>query len=262
MKIYTLTGRSGTGKSFQARALCEKLNIDALIDDGLFIYKGTVVEGESAKREKTKIGAVKAAIFNNSQKANKVRRAINKKKPESILILGTSDGMTDVIMEKLKLDGDVTRIYIDDITTEEDRRIAGEQRNVYGKHVIPAPAMELKKSFAGYFMDQLKQFVGKESERTVVRPTYSYLGDYILNEKVIGDIVKIAARQNEGINRIVMVSQEPSPESYRISVSLKINRGYPVWETSENFQKELNDMIETMTAFNMTEVNIEVRGIA
>ena len=42
MKVYTLSGRSGTGKSFQAINLCKERNIESIIDDGLFIYKNKV----------------------------------------------------------------------------------------------------------------------------------------------------------------------------------------------------------------------------
>ena len=67
MEIYTLTGPSGTGKSYRAMDICKQYNIDGVIDDGLFIYKGMVTAGESAKRCETKIGAVKAAIFKDER---------------------------------------------------------------------------------------------------------------------------------------------------------------------------------------------------
>ena len=44
MDVYTLAGKSGTGKSFHAMNLCRKYNIEAIIDDGLFIYKNIVPE--------------------------------------------------------------------------------------------------------------------------------------------------------------------------------------------------------------------------
>ena len=53
MKVYSLTGVSGTGKSFQALNLCDELKINAIVDDGLFIYNEKVEAGHSAKREKT-----------------------------------------------------------------------------------------------------------------------------------------------------------------------------------------------------------------
>ena len=104
MEIYTLTGPSGTGKSYRAMDICREYNIDGVIDDGLFIYKGTVIAGESAKKSETKIGAIKAAIFNDEAKARKVAQAIRTKRPDAILILGTSDEMADLIIERLEID--------------------------------------------------------------------------------------------------------------------------------------------------------------
>ena len=300
MEVYTLTGPSGTGKSFRAMDICKEFNIDGVIDDGLFIYKGTVIAGESAKRAGTKVGAIKAAIFNDEEKARKVAAAIKAKRPESILVLGTSDEMADLIIERLEINrfkkgrfkriagpgkrvfgkdnskgdrlrstktkgakGDVHRIYIEDITTEEERTEARKQRKNYGKHVIPAPAMELKRSFAGYFLDSLGLFKGRAhatAERTVVRPTYSYYGDYILSDKVITDICEIAAEEEPAIKGVIMVNQEPSPEDYIINIALKISSRCSLWDDVMKYQKKVNDMVEEMTAFNVSEVNIEIRG--
>ena len=166
MDVYTLVGKSGTGKSFHAMNLCKKLDIEAIIDDGLFIYKNTVIAGTSAKREATKIGAVKVALFNNDEIRYEVASAIKEKNPSSILILGTSDGMVDRIIKKLGLpeipQDSLRRIRIEDITTEEERETARHQREDLGKHVIPAPSLQLKRTFAGYFMDPLRFFRGKD----------------------------------------------------------------------------------------------------
>ena len=35
IKVYALVGKTGTGKSFRARLITEKHNIDLLIDDGV-----------------------------------------------------------------------------------------------------------------------------------------------------------------------------------------------------------------------------------
>lgn len=274
MEIYTLTGPSGTGKSYRAMDICKQFDIEGVIDDGLFIYKGMVTAGESAKRCDTKIGAVKAAIFSDEKKAKKVAQAIRAKKPKSILVLGTSDAMADLIIERLdigkqkrkkpKKTSEIHRIHIEDITTEEERREAEKQRKAHGKHVIPAPAMELKRSFAGYFLDTLGLFKGRAhatNERTVVRPTYSYYGDYLLSDKVISDICVIAAEDEPAVNGVILVTQEPSPEDYIINVVLKVNAGCSLWNDLERFQKNVTDAVENMTAFNVSQVNIEVRGI-
>ena len=43
MKVYGLIGKSGTGKSFQAVNLCKQLNIESIINDGLFICRNKVI---------------------------------------------------------------------------------------------------------------------------------------------------------------------------------------------------------------------------
>mgnify|MGYP004630530181 CR=1 FL=1 len=40
MEIYSFTGKSGTGKSYSAARICREKHIDAIIDDGLLIYRG------------------------------------------------------------------------------------------------------------------------------------------------------------------------------------------------------------------------------
>lgn len=269
MEVYTLVGKSGTGKSFHAMNLCKKLDIDAIIDDGLFIYKNSVVAGISAKRANTKIGAVKVALFNDDSMQKEVVEAIKKKEPHSILILGTSDGMVDKIIQRLglpKLEPDsLRRIKIEDITTEEERETAHQQREGLGKHVIPAPAMQLKRTFSGYFMDPLRFFRGKDqgaaAERTVVRPTYSYMGEYFVAEKVIDDIITCLARMTPAISRVIYVVQSSNAEAYRLKIGVKLKRGYPIWESAIDFQQKIEEQVEKMTAFNVIEIDLEVRGV-
>ena len=209
MKVYTLTGKSGTGKSFQAMNLCREYDIESIIDDGIFIYRDRVMAGTSAKREQTKVGAIKAAMFIRPKQREEVRKSIESVKPDSILVIGTSDKMADEICEQLGLPEIYRRIHIEDITTEREREKAWKQRRIQGKHVIPVPSMQLKRDFAGYFMNPLKFFrdkalgnavsgrPGKEDEgpadRTVVRPQFSYFGTFKISEQVIRDIIRISA---------------------------------------------------------------------
>ena len=73
MQVYTLVGKSGSGKSFHAMELCKKNHIEGIIDDGLFIYKNSIVAGVSAKRSQTKIGAVKVALFLDEEVCEQVK---------------------------------------------------------------------------------------------------------------------------------------------------------------------------------------------
>ena len=81
MKIYGLSGKSGTGKSYNAGELCYRMNIPAIIDDGLFIYGTSIAAGVSAKKQETRIGAVKTALFMDNDHCAQVRAAIRRAKP-------------------------------------------------------------------------------------------------------------------------------------------------------------------------------------
>ena len=65
MRLIALVGKSGTGKSFKAIDVCKDKDIDGIIDDGLFIFRGQIASGHSAKKDKTKIGK-NAFIGSNS----------------------------------------------------------------------------------------------------------------------------------------------------------------------------------------------------
>ena len=114
-------------------------------------------------------------------------------------------------------------------------------------------------------MDPLRLFRGKDAgaaaERTVVRPTYSYMGEYFVDERVLEDIVTCVAFHMPAVAAIIRVIQDPRPETFKLSVAVRLKKGYPIWETAQMLQEQINDQVELMTAFNVTEVNVEVRGI-
>ena len=295
MKIYSLTGPSGTGKSYQAPLLMAEKNMDILVDDGLLISAESVEAGISAKRQKTKIGAVKTALFSDEEHAESVRKRLREleaesNKPLSLLIVGTSDKMADRIAERLELPPISERFYIDDITTPKDRAKAEKAREHEGKHVIPVPTLQLKRDFAGYFMnpeklirqakEQTRDMTGKAKDvirhpgsllhrggknspwsKTVVRPTYSYLGDFLINEKVIKDIAECVGKEIRGIRKIVSVYENSSPDQMKIVVVLDMDRETEIWKTGEEFQKRMMEVVERMTAFNVVETDIEVRSL-
>lgn len=267
MKVYALVGKSGTGKSYQAMNLCREKNIDSIIDDGLFIYKNEIMAGKSAKREDTKIGAVKTALFNTEEHRGEVEKSIRERHPDSILIIGTSDGMVDKITKRLELKGIDEKIYIEDITTDTEREIAHKQRMQQGKHVVPAPSFQLKRQFSGYFMDPMRIFrgwgFGKDSfaEKSVVRPTYSYLGDFIISDRVLYDIVEQTAVSIPGVEKTIRTIVENHAGSLIVTVLVIFDIKHNAIETARTLQKNTLEILEEMTAFNIDEINVEVRGL-
>lgn len=266
MKIYALYGKSGTGKSYQAMNLCRELELEAIIDDGLFIYGNRVLAGVSAKRQATKIKAIKTALFSEDDHCQEVREKIREVDPPSILILGTSSDMVNKIVARLELPPIERMITIEEITTEGQREAAKKQRKELGKHVIPAPTFQIKRQFSGYFMDPLRMFRNREGraayvEKTVVRPTYSYLGDYDLSDKVITDIVTHIGRQIDGVDSVLRVMTESGTDGVRIRILVLMKYGTVILEVARAMQQKVARQVEAMTAFNIMAVDIDIRGM-
>lgn len=283
MKIYSLSGKSGTGKSFQAVNLCKQMHIDSIIDDGLFICQNKIISGISAKRQPTKISAVKTALFIDDKRAEEAKDAIRANNPASILVLGTSDEMIDKIIARLELPEPDKRIYIEDITTEKDRDIAYKQRKEMGQHVIPVPTFQIKRQFSGYFLSPMKtikdfgSYIGglgpnkDASDKSVVRPTFSYLGKYNISEKVMTDIVECIKKEGNTVYevlKVIVTKDRPvgegsaaGQEGIEVYIVADLRYGENLPDKAEAFQKEVAEKIEEMTAFNVNRVDIEIRDI-
>jgi len=266
VKIYALVGKSGTGKSFQAMNLCREMKIDGIVDDGLFIYGGVVAAGISAKRQDTKVGAIRTALFTKEEHRSSVAEKIRQESPSSILILGTSDGMVEKIAERLELPPISKTIYIEDITTAKQREFAQKQRNEMGKHLIPAPTFQIKRDFSGYFLDPMRVFrdiSGKNmvGERTVVRPTYSYRGQYFISDKVIGDIVGHIGSRIPGIASILRVSTQMASDGIRLRVLVTCRYGASLIDAAKQLQTIASGQIEAMTAFIVKGMDVEIRNL-
>jgi len=269
MKIYGLSGKSGTGKSYNAAQLCSTYNIEAIIDDGLFIYHQEVAAGISAKKEETRLKAVRRAIFSDDDHAQDVMDALRRVQPESLLVIGTSEEMVLKICGRLQLPAPERIIHIEEITTEAQRKIAKKQREEAGIHVIPVPTMQVKNQFSGYFIDAKKGF-RREGERsretdwieTIVRPTYSYLGEFNISAKVINDIVYYIAADIPGIAQIIFVSSKNIDEGMYIRVIVQFRFGAKVKTSAWLLQQRVHDDVEAMTAFNILGIEVEGRGFA
>lgn len=279
MKIISFTGKSGTGKSYQATSLAQRRGFEAIIDDGLLIYKGQIVAGTSAKKCASKAAAMRTALFNYEDHRNEVKSALIRYQPETLMIIGTSDKMTNIIAEQLGLHEPEERIYIEDITTEEERAEAAHHRNDEGQHVIPAPVGQLRRDFAGYFMNPLKLFRDRAlgnavsgrpdreeddgpADRTVVRPQFSYFGTFAISEQVIRDIIRISAAKYE--DTLVVADRMSNGKQNNMSVTIDVRAVKDPRSVDKciEFQKDVYEAIADMTAFTIDSVNVRIRDIS
>ncbi len=265
MRVVALVGESGSGKSFRAQWVAKENKLDYIIDDGLLIYKGHIIAGKSAKSEKTMIASVKHAIFMYEKDALPMREAIRARGDISILLLGTSERMVQRIAERLELPQPEQVIFVTDIASPEEIAMAKRMRETQGKHVIPAPTFEVKKHFSGYFLDSLKVFFRMqdkdyfEADKTIVRPTYSYMGDYKLTPKVVVDIVKHEASKVPGVSvKDVRLDHVKGSAGISVEIDVVLKFGVDIRMTARMVQRRVRPALEEYAALTVPHVNIKV----
>ena len=268
IKVYAFVGPSGTGKSYRAQMVASEKDIHFIIDDGLLINDNEIIAGTSAKKAPTKIETVKHALFYEDDEKKPIERALKKYKPPKILILGTSDGMVQKIAANLGLPEISETTYITDVATEEEIQTARNMRVTEGKHVIPVPTFELKKDFSGYLLDPLQIFktkgIGQKpyiSEKTIIRPTFSYLGRFTISDTVFRQIMEYLAEKMPAIYRVIrtrVTSTEAGPTIY---MEVTVMYGCNIQETLKEFKTKARKEIENLTAMNVVALDVVAKNI-
>ena len=103
MEVIGFYGPPGTGKSDRALVIAYENKASCIIDDGILIYHSRIVAGKSAKREESRLKAVRRAIVWDKEQREEVKAALLKINPKRVLILGTSDRMVVTIARALEL---------------------------------------------------------------------------------------------------------------------------------------------------------------
>lgn len=265
MKVIALIGKSGTGKSYNALKITKEYEIDYLIDDGILIYKNKILAGISAKKAKTKMEAVRRAIFEDDEHKDSVLNEIKLRNVDKLLIIGTSKKMINKIAARLEIKKLYKTIYIEEISSLEDINKAKEIRRTKGSHIVPIPSFEVKKHFSGIFRNPIKMFFKNknqevvEVEKTIVRPNFSYLGRYYISQKAVKQIVKYELSKEDLIYKLLKIQINKNQNDVDIVIELEL-----VYDKKFNINKvrkiqmNINEILEKMTLININSINIDI----
>ena len=263
IKVYAFVGPSGTGKSYRAQMVAGEYDIKYIIDDGILVRNNDIVAGTSAKKAPTKIETIKRALFQNEEQRKEMIKAFNKLKPKSVLILGTSDKMVKEIAQNLELPQIEKTIYITDVATEEEISNAKRVRTTEGKHVIPVPTFEIKKDFSGFLLDPLQIFKSKGSgekpyisEKSIIRPTFSYMGNYTISDTVFRQIIEYIASKTDSITEVIRVRVNKTEDGPSIYVEAEVKYGFNLMTELKKFKEKCIREIERQTTMNVVEMKV------
>ncbi len=268
IEVIALVGPSGTGKSHRAMVVAKEWSCEALIDDGLLIADSRILAGRSAKREDTKTAAVRRAIFSASGHVLEMKDALAELSPARILVLGTSVTMIDRIASRLGLNRPLKYLDIRDLASVEEIDRALWQRRQEGKHVIPAPTFEVKKTFSGYLVDPLQMFIRSRAERyitaerSVVRPTYSYFGHFYIADAVVMQIAHKVCLEVKGVKKASKVMVLSTGDGAVIDAELVLGYRCDYLEVMAQVQRALKEKLEFLTGIYLQRVDVTARKIS
>ena len=272
VRVYALIGESGTGKSFRAKLVAQKYEIEYIIDDGLLIRDDRILAGHSAKKEKTFMAAVKVALFDEKSHRDEVAKKLQGLKTRKILILGTSEKMTARIAARLQLPPVSKLIKIEDVASQEDIDRAIRTRRIEGKHVIPVPSIEIKRSYPNIFYNTVKIFRKKTGpiglgappsvhEKSVVRPEYSKRGKVIISESALSQMVIHCVDEYNQEIKIKKLMVKDDNLGYRLVITIDVPYGIQLGGNIHKLQTYIIDNIERYTGILIEEVNIIIDKI-
>lgn len=273
MTVFALVGESGTGKSFRSKMIAQEYGIHAIIDDGLLIVDDKILAGHTAKKEKTYMGAVRAALFDDKEQRDEVAKVLKKTHLKKILLLGTSEKMVMKIAMRLQLPQPSKIINIKDIATEEEIQKAIKSRQVEGKHVIPVPSIEVKKSYPQIFSNSLREFFApsksimkpkkgdKMIEKSVVKPEFSKKGRIEISEAALTQMVMHCVNQSEPDIIIKKISIKTDAHGYKVVITIDVPFGTQLTGKIHKLQSYIIDQIESFTGILIEEVSIIIDKI-
>jgi uncharacterized alkaline shock family protein YloU len=189
--------------------------------------------------------------------------------------------MVNKIAARLQLPQPSKIIQIEDVATQEDIERAIRSRRIEGKHVIPVPSIEVKRSYPQIFYDAIRIFQRRPSsreaspgitpqgigptpkvhEKSVVRPEYSKRGKVEISEAALSQMVIHCILEHNPNLRIKKITVRDEQRGYRLVITIDVPFGTQLSGNIHELQQYIIENIEQFTGILIEEVNIIIDKI-
>lgn len=270
VRVIALVGQSGTGKSFRAALIADRYDLQAIIDDGLLIADGEILAGHSAKREEHFLAATKTACFFDPAHRRAVHEAIVRRGLRRILVLGTSDRMIERNCRALGLPLPWRTVRIEDIATRDEIEAATRDRRMHGRHVIPLPIIEVRRSYPRMLAESItvwlrrgRNLLGSQRavQKTLVRPRFSAKGGVTISEAVLGQMVLHCIDEKEPDLTVSRIRVRHVPSGYRLKVVLAVPLGRELLSSLHQLHEMIVTEIEAYTGIWIDQLSLSIEEI-
>lgn len=273
--VYALVGKSGTGKSFRARLLAEKIGVSYIIDDGLLIYGDVIVAGRSAKQASGYLNAIKTALFTEEPHRDMIRAALKEHKVKKLLLLGTSIKMVNRVAERLELPPISQIIKIEEIASKEDIEAAIKSRFEEGKHVIPVPAIEIKRDYAKILQDSIRIFFSGDKrkeekksrffEKSIVQPEFTddrRAGKVMITEAALSQMIFHCIDEFDNDIEVKRLKIKVLKSGFSVAIDLVVTYGKTINSELEELRNYICNAIQRYTGIVIEDLELAVDGIS
>ena len=260
--VTSLVGKSGSGKTFRARLIAEKRGIDVIVDDGLVIFKRSIVAGQWAKKERSLVGAVRRALFAEPALARAARAALREIRFQAVLVTATSPRMAELISKNLWLPAPRETILIEDVATRREIEAALRHRRRAKRHASPVPDIRIRRGILSAISSRLKQTVTrKESASLTVGSHFNERGSVFFSEAALGQMAWHCVKEFDPGIEVLRVSFLEIRGMAVLELSVRI----PPWTGGSGRLHELREAVmqgmERGTGIVVSEVRVVVDEI-
>lgn len=262
--VVAFYGPAGTGKSMRAQMVASKKKIDVIIDDGLVISRGRILAGKSAKTEPNMVRAIRRAMFHFPDHREEVRRCIARFPSARVMVLATSKEMSEDICAVLGLPRPAEYLSIEQIASDSEIEKALYERRQNKRHVIPVAQTQIQKNYTGRLVGRLKNLFSSrdETEKTIVRPPFSYYGTLKIEPEVVEQISEHVAGSTQQVCSVKDARVKEEHDRLIIVLSLMVKTG------ALNF-KELTRLaalrvrvaVEQLTGMEVSRVDVTIAEV-
>ena len=127
--------------------------------------------------------------------------------------------------------------------------------------------MEIQPQFSGYFLAPFRALLNRngkmiqEEEKSIVRPTYSYMGKYFISNAAVNEMIRYAASGCEGVSEILKCTADVGNDGVVLNIITVFEMSVRLRDYIEQMQETISSEVFRMTSFNILAVNVTVKGL-
>ena len=106
--------------------------------------------------------------------------------------------------------------------------------------------------------------IGKDpyvSEKSIIRPTFSYMGNFTISDSVFREIIEYLVYKTPAIHKLAKMRITKYEEGPSIYIEVIVVYGYNIIDALNTFKEKCKKEIENLTAMSINNIEIVARSI-